>query len=517
MRSTLSSASLALLLACGQADPDTPPAVNAARVLLAEAGFPGGKGFPRLTLSYNRADVHQRLAAAVQEMWRRNLGVEVSLENMEFRVFQEKVQKGEFDIARRAWIGEYADPHAFLDLFTRDSHANPTGWSSDAYERLVGESLSELDPARRLQLLDDAERLLLDDAPVAPLYHYVAHNYIKTFVKGVHHNTRDMHPLQHVWLEGPGAPADGVLVFNASEEPGSLDPAVSRDMGGLKTLMNLFEGLANYHPETGAPVPAAAERWEASPDGKTWTFTLREAKWSNGDPVTAHDFVYAWRRVVDPKTGSNYSHRMYLLKNARKIVAGTMKPETLGVRAEGDRTLVATLEHVAPWFPELLCLNLFFPVHRPTVERHGEKWTLPGNTVHNGPYRLVSWTLNDRKVFEASPLYRAAKDVKLRKFVFVSITDDAAALRAWQAGQVHWLFRAPLEFVDQLKTMPEYRVGPYNGVYLYAFNLRKKPLDDVRVRKALSMAIDREKIATYILKGGEQPATQLVPPTSRPK
>ena len=136
----------------------------------------------------------------------------------------------------------------------------------------------------------------------------------------------------------------GVLVFNGAEEPASLDPALSQDIAGLKVLMHLFEGLAAPDPKDARPVPAAAERWEVSPDGKTWTFRLREARWSNGDPVTAHDFVWAWRRAADPRTASPYVDRLFVLRNARAVARGEAPPERLGVRALDDRTLVAELD-----------------------------------------------------------------------------------------------------------------------------------------------------------------------------
>jgi ABC-type oligopeptide transport system substrate-binding subunit len=514
-RSILSSASLLLLVGCGREDA-APAAETPARKLLAEAGFPGGRGFPRAALLYNRADLHQRLAAAVQERWRTELGVQVDLVNAEWSAYLARVRQGDFDIARGAWVGEYADPHAFLDLFRRESPTNATGWSSEAYERLMDASTATTDPSARRKALDDAESVLLDEAPIAPVYHYVAHNYRKPFVKGVHHNARDMHPLQHVWLEGEGAPADRTLIFNAGEEPASIDPAHSRDMAGLKILMHLFEGLAGYDPKDASPVPAAAERWEVSPDGRTYTFHLRPGKWSNGDPVTARDFVYAWRRVADPKTASSYVNRIFVVRNARRIARSEAPPETLGVRAADDRTLEVELEYVAPYFPQLVCLSLFYPVHAATVEKHGERWTRPENLVHNGPYRLVEWKANDRKLFEKNPAWRAAAEVKLERFVFLSVPDDATALRMYQAGQCHWLFRAPLEFLDKFQGGPDYMVGPYNAVYYYAFNTRRKPFSDPRVRKALAMAIDRDVLVRGILRGGgETPAATLVPPVSR--
>jgi ABC-type oligopeptide transport system substrate-binding subunit len=508
---------LALAAGCGKKDSvaSSDPKAAEARKLLAEAGFPEGRGFPKLEVLYNTDEYHRQIAAAIQEMWRVNLGISVELRNVEFPVLQGMVQRGEFQIARQAYIGEYSDPLAFLELFTADSAYNSTGWRSATYESLVASSGDEADPAKRLQILERAEQLIADEMPVTPIFHYVAHNLIKPFVKGVHPNTRDIHPLQGVTLEGPGAPKDGVLIFNGGAEPQTLDPALSRDIAGYKVLMHLYEGLVMPDAKDGAPQPALAERWDVSEDGRTWTFHLRPATWSNGDPVTAGDFVYAWRRVVDPKTGSGYSHRMYVVENAREAVKGAVAPTSLGVRAIDDRTLEVKLVRRTPYFLQLLCMNLYFPVHRATVEKFGSKFMEPQNAVVNGPYRMTEWLIKQRKVFERNARYRDASGVKLAKFVFLAIESAETAFKYYETDQCHWLFRVPLAFVDIQR--PDHWVNPYNGVYFYSFNTAKKPLDDVRVRKALSLVVDREKICKYILRGGEIPAQRLVPPTSLPK
>ncbi len=499
---------LLMLAACGK--PEAPAAPrNAAQKLLADAGFPDGKGFPTLQLLYNTSESHKKLAAAVQDAWKRKLGVDIELVNLEWKVYLDRKDRGDYDIARSAWLGEYLDPHAFLDLFTRGSGSNSTGWTSEDYDALIRASDAEPDRAKRLALLEKAETLLLEAAPITPVYHYRTHNLLKPFVKGVFSNPRDMHPLQHIRLEGPGAPADGVLIYNAGEEPNSLDPALSHDIAGLKVLMNLYEGLANYDPKDASPVPAAAESWTLSPDGLTWTFHLRPATWSNGDPVTARDFVFAWRRVVDPATLTTYAHRMFLIRNAREIARREKRPEELGVKAVDDRMLVVELAHPAPYFAQLVCLNLFYPLHEASIGRP------PKDREVNGPYRLTEQRLNDRKVFEKNPRYRAAKDVALAKAVFLSVPDVARAFSMYEAGQVHWLFAAPTEQMDRIRERPDFLGGPANSVYYYMFNTTRKPLDDPRVRRALGMVIDRETITRVLLRGGETPAERLIPPPSR--
>ncbi len=499
-----------LLASCSKADDAPPtPELQEARRLLAEAGFPGGRGFPRLTILYNTQESHKKIASAIQDMWRRGLGVDVELRNVEWTVMMDLRDRGEFDIIRSGYTGEYADPHALVSLFATGSGFNTGGWSNPEFDRLVAASDLETDPSKRYALLGAAEKILLDDSGILPIYHLVGRNLLRPFVKGVHPNSRDLHPLQGVTLEGPGAPADGVLIFNAGSEPQSLDPALSHDIAGLKVLMHLFEGLVSYDPVDAHPVPAMAERWDVSEDGRTWTFHLRSAKWSNGDPVTARDFEYAWRRVVTPATGSTYSHRMFDIVGAREVVKGA-DPATFGARAVDDRTFEVRLVHRVPYFLQLLCLNIFLPVHRPTVEGQRD-WTTPGRMVVNGPYLLKEREHKVRKVFVKNPGYRDAAAVKLEKFIFLSVDDSDTAFRMYEGGQIHWLFTVPLAHTEQLKTRPDHMANPYNSTYFYVFNLKKKPLDDRRVRNALSLAVDTRKICDFILRGGEPPARRLTP------
>lgn len=503
-------------LSCGKPgspalSPTNDPRILEARRLMAEAGFPDGRGFPKLTFTYNTLEAHKKVAAAAQEMWRQALGIEIELRNVEWTVLMGMRDRGEFDILRSGYTGEYADPHSLLSLFRSDSGFNTGGYRSETFDRLLEESNLVADPAKRWGALARAEQQLLDDLPLLPIYHYLAWNVTKPFVKGVHPNVRDLHPVQAVSLEGEGRPADGVLVMNGEAEPQSLDPAISHDIAGLKVLMHLFEGLVSYDPVDAQPIPGAAERWEVSEDGRTYTFRLRPARWSNGDPVTAHDFVHSWRRVVDPKTASYYSHRLYEIEGAREAVESGDSSK-LAVNAPDERTFVVRLRQRTPYFLQLICLNLFYPVHRATVEKHGKDWTKPEHLVGNGAYRMTERRFKERKVLEKSATYWNAAAVKQEKFVILSVEDSDTAFRMYEAGQIHWLFRVPLTFADTVRERPDVTRNPYNGTYFYLLNLKRKPLDDLRVRRALNLALDVKGICEFVLRGGEPPATRLTPP-----
>jgi len=506
---------LLLLLGCGKPKegwptPTTDARILEARRLLTEAGFPHGRGFPKLTLLYNTLELHQKIAVAVQEMWRAGLGLPIELRNVDWNNLMTSRDRADYDILRSGYSGEYSDPHSLLSLFLGDSTFNTAGWKSETYDKLVAESDLEPDPKKRLVTMGRAERVLLDELPMLPIYHYIGRHVVKPFVKNVHPNARDLHPLKAIRFEGAGVPADGTVIFNAGEEPQSLDPAISHDMQGLVVLLNLFEGLVGYDPVTSQPVPAAAERWDISDDGRVYTFHLREAKWSNGDPVTAGDFVYAWRRVVDPKTGSAYAHRMYDVEGGLEVAKGADLSK-LAVRAIDDRTFEVTLRHRTPYFLQLACLNVFMPVHRTTVEAHKD-WTTPDHMVCNGPYRLVERRLKDRKVFEKNAGYWDAANVKVKRAVFLTVVDSDAAFRMYEAGQVHWLYTIPTTYAEEIAKRTDTFAGPMNRAYFYLFNVKRKPLDDARVRRALSLCVDRESIVKHILRSGEPAAYRLTPP-----
>jgi oligopeptide transport system substrate-binding protein len=297
-------------------------------------------------------------------------------------------------------------------------------------------------------------------------------------------------------------------------EPETLDVHKTSTVGESHVLRDLYEGLV-IKDNKGAVVPGVAEKWEMSDDGKTYRFTLRaNAKWSNGDPLKASDFVFAYRRIMNPETGAKYANILYPILNAEKVNKGQAKPEELGVKAVDDRTLEIRLEQPTPYFIEQLTHQTGLPVHQASVEKFGKDYIKPGNLVTNGAYTLVEFVPNSHIKVTKNPNFHDAANVKIDQVMFYPISDLAAAVRRFQAGELHSTPDIPADQVKALKERfgKQVVIGPYLGVYALPVNSSKPPFDDVRVRKALSMAIDREFIAEQIWGGTMLPAYSFVPP-----
>lgn len=305
-------------------------------------------------------------------------------------------------------------------------------------------------------------------------------------------------------------------------EPTDLDPHVISSQQDHNIVGALFEGLVQYDPKTAEPIPAMAERWEVSADNLTWTFHLRPTgKWSNGDPVTAHDFVFAFRRIVTPSLAAEYASLLYVLKNAQALNGGKLTDFTqLGARAPDDHTLVLTLEHPVPYLPTMLCHAAWYPLHRGTLEKHqglerrGSAWTRPGNHVGNGYFVLEEWKPHQFIRLKKSPTYWDRDHVKLNGAVFYPIESEDAEERAFRSGQLHVTSTMPISKIAVYRSekSPFYNPHVFLGTFFLRFNVEKPPLNDPRVRRALSLAVDRERFVRDVIRGGQVPAGHLTPP-----
>ena len=297
-------------------------------------------------------------------------------------------------------------------------------------------------------------------------------------------------------------------------DPETLDPHKTTLNIEHYILSDLLEGLVTYDA-SGAAYPGVAKSWNISEDGTVYTFHFRDdAKWSNGAPVTAGDFVFSLRRLMTPSTGAKYATLLYPIKNAKAINTGKLDPSELGVKAVDDKTLIITLEAPTPYFIEELNSRPALPVYPPAVEHYGDNFVKPGNMVSNGAYMLQSAVPNAQVVVVKNPYFHDAENVAIDKVIFIPTEDRASALRRFIAGELDSNYQAPLH---QAKWMREnlgrrFHVFPSLGTYFYALNTEKPPFDDIRVRRALSMAIDRRFLAEKIWNDVMLPGLSFVPP-----
>ena len=305
-------------------------------------------------------------------------------------------------------------------------------------------------------------------------------------------------------------------------EPNDLDPHIPDSQNSAAVVMAFFEGLTQYDPKTSQPVPAVAERWEVAADNLTWTFHLRSnAKWSNGDPVTAGDFVFAFQRMLSPKLGAEYTYMLFALKNGEAFNTGKITdPALIGARAADAHTLVLTLAHPVPYLPSMLCHTSWYPLHRATIEKfgawdqRGTAWTRPGNLVGNGYFTLTEWKPNQYVRGTKSATYWDRAAVKLNEVFFYPIESEDAEERTFRSGQLHVTNTIPISKIAVYrKEHPElFHPELFLGTYAYRFNVTRPPFNDVRVRRALAMAINREQIVRDVSRGYQVAAGHFSPP-----
>lgn len=309
-----------------------------------------------------------------------------------------------------------------------------------------------------------------------------------------------------------------VLRWGNNSEPQSLDPHRTTGVPESNIQRDLFEGLIAT-AANGDLVPGAAESWVISEDGKTYTFSLRpDGRWSNGDPVTAHDFVYALRRSVDPATGSFYAFILAPIRNADAITAGDRPADSLGVEALDDYTLEIELENPTPYFLGLLSHHASYPLHRSSLEQHGNRFTRPGNLISNGAYVLEQWAVQSHVKLRRNPHYWDDGSTVIDEVFYYTTEDLSAELKRYRADELDISYdRLPESQMSWIRDNlgQELVIAPYLGSYYFGFNTQKPPFkDNPALRKALTLAIDREIITTQVVKSGQLPAFGWVPPVA---
>ncbi|WP_300367029.1 peptide ABC transporter substrate-binding protein [Brachyspira sp.] len=302
------------------------------------------------------------------------------------------------------------------------------------------------------------------------------------------------------------------IVVNLSVEPKTIDPSLNAQIYGVIYISHVFEGLT-VRDKNNDIAPGVAERWEISEDGKTYTFFLRtNSTWSDGKPVVAEDFVYSWRRQVDPKVASEYSYQHEPVKNAMAITRGELPVDALGIKAIDDHTLVVELEAPTAYFLEVTAFPTFSPLRKDIIEKYGDKWTLsPDTYIGNGPYIMSERNIDENIIMLKNNNYWNADSIIAEKITFVFMQNGAAAIAGIKDGSLHMAYEPPQQDIPSLSKEGLIQIKPLIATYYYPINVTNEYLQDPRVRHALSLAIDRNYIVENITKGGQKPAGGWVP------
>ena len=321
--------------------------------------------------------------------------------------------------------------------------------------------------------------------------------------------------------ETSGATADGTasgegkqLVVQVGPDPETLDPALNATIDGGEMLIHSFETLLNLN-ENNEVIPGQAESWDVSEDGMTWTFHLRQGlKWSDGSDLTAEDFVYSWQRMADPATAAPYAETLLgMVKNFNEITTGAMDPSELGVLAPDAQTFVVELGQPCTYFDKIASFISGAPVKKDVVEANGDAWAVDVSTyVSNGPFYMTEWVPGSHIVYSKNPNYWDADSIKLDSIRFLLIEDENAAYSAYETGEAHMVKSVPTEEIPSLKDSADFHVDTIMGTYYLSVQTQKEPLNDPNVRKALSLAIDRDYVANTVMQGTYTPAGSLVGP-----
>jgi oligopeptide transport system substrate-binding protein len=310
-------------------------------------------------------------------------------------------------------------------------------------------------------------------------------------------------------------PPAGLVMINGPD-PETLDPALVTSLEGLRVTAGLFEGLTRNDPVTAAPIPGLAARWEISPDGCVYTFHLRDnLYWAAGEPITAQDVVYSWRRVLNPQTASEYAGQLFYVKNGEDYNSGKIKdPSWVGVRALDARTVQVELNQPTAFFLDLCAFQTLSVVPRRVIEKYGEDWMRARPLPASGPYLLDFWRLNDKIRLRKNPFYWDAANTKSGIADYLCLSAPNTALNLYETGQADIIWDRdflPNELLDILSKRPDFHAFHYLGTYFIRCNTTRPPFDDPRVRKALALTIDKQRLVDKFLRGGQPVANHLVP------
>lgn len=318
-----------------------------------------------------------------------------------------------------------------------------------------------------------------------------------------------------VWGCGRREPTANVTVINGTE-PESLDPHIVTGIPEMRITKALFDGLIKLDPQEARPIPALAERWDVSTDGRVYTFHLRSnAVWSTGEPITTADVLWSWMRALSPTTAGDYAGQLFYIKGAEDWYNGTTKdPSQVGIKALDDHKLRVELNAPLAFFPDLCAFPTLAVVPRAAIEQHGDRWLHAKPLPTSGAFTLGVWRVNDKVRLLRNPLYWDAANTASEIIDVLPTGSPSTSLNLYETGVADIVWDkdlVPAELIEVLKQRPDFHSFDYLGTYFYRFNVTKPPYDDARVRKAFAMATDKHRITTKLTLGGEKPAPHFVP------
>ncbi len=494
------------------------------------------EALPAIRFLSDDSEAAKKYAQGLQEILRTNLGIELVLENVDFKTRLQKMRDHDFDLVFAGWGADYNDPMSFLDLWVTDGPYNDVGWSNARYDELIAQAKKSTDQQERMELMAEAEKILLDEAPIIPVYwrqrNYAEHPWVKGIVR-----TAFMPSNEWKWAYTEGRPdGDNVLNLNLGEEPPDLQSVTCTDTVSLDVLNAVLEGLVRMNPDGAYEQGSGlAESWTISEDGLVYEFTIKDGlKWSNGEPLTAHDFEYAWKTAVDPRTASQYNYMLFFVKGAEAVAnveipdvnedpdgnAAALKElqeamDNMGVKATDDRHLVVTLEAPSTFFLSLTAFATYFPLNEKAHKEWGESYaTELDKMLYCGPYVIDDWKHGSKMVLKKNPNYWDASNVKLDAINFDMIKDINTPVTMYEAGELD-VIGVPGDFIPkfQAERPDEFKQMPEAVCFYLECNLEHPLLKDAKVRKALSLAIDRQEYCDNVLRNYSAPAYAYNPPS----
>lgn len=429
-------------------------------------------GFDNVTielLSYE-GEAGRKTAEFIQSELNSNLeGINVEIKQQPLKQKLELATKGDYHIDLNGWSADYPDPLTFLDIFTSQGmYAQRLSYSNTEYDKLIEEAKNAETPEESFKKYGEAEKLFLDEAYAAPLYQTGSSLLQKDYVKDIVRYTYGS-PASYKWADVDKANKELNLTL-AGDIP-TLDVSKASDMDSFYMITNTMEGLTRVDAK-GIATPAMAESWEQSEDGKTWTFKIRkDAKWSNGDPVTAKDFEYSWKRTLNPETASQYGYVMYDIEGASDYNNGKVdNADNVGVKALDDNTLQVKLNRRVNYFDQLMSFCVFFPQNQKFVEAQPDKiGTTAENTVYNGPFTMSTWKMDDLCVLSKNDNYWDKDTVKLNKVNLKVVKDPNAAVNLYETGGID-VVGLTSENVDKYKDSKEFMTTKKAETYFLLLN-----------------------------------------------